>query len=197
MTNNTKLRKQLEFIIEIDKVKNILRKTKIFDGSKFENDAEHSWTISLMAVLLKEYANFEFNLERVLYMLLIHDIVEIDAGDTFLYSKDRDAASLNELKSAERIFGILDDDQKNFFLDIWKEFEEKKTNEAKFASVFDRLEPLLQNYTSKGYTWKTHNITRSMIIEKNKHIEEGSKQIWEFVQLLLDECVAKGYLSDL
>ena len=130
-------------------------------------------------------------------MLLIHDIVEIDAGDTFLYSKDRDAASLNELKSAERIFGILDDDQKNFFLDIWKEFEEKKTNEAKFASVFDRLEPLLQNYTSKGYTWKTHNITRSMIIEKNKHIEEGSKQIWEFVQLLLDECVAKGYLSDL
>jgi putative hydrolase of HD superfamily len=192
---NEKLEKQLQFIIEIDKVKDIIRKSKLFSGNRFENDAEHSWTICIMALLLKEYADFPVDISKVIVMLLIHDIVEIDSGDTFLYSDSRAQAHDNEQKAAERIFGLLDDDQKNYFLNIWNEFEERKTNEAKFAVIFDRLEPLIQNYVGEGYTWKKHNITYQMVIEKNKHIQEASEEIWEFVLKLLDKAVEKGYLK--
>jgi putative hydrolase of HD superfamily len=193
--HNQQLIKQLNFIIEIDKVKNIMRQSKLFDGSRFENDAEHSWTICIMAVLLKEYANFPVDIEKVIIMLLIHDIVEVDTGDTFLYAKERNEAEKNEKIAAQRIFGLLDDGQKEYFTGLWKEFEEKETNEAKFASVFDRLEPLIQNYLLEGYTWKKYNVTYDMVIKKIKHIEEGSKEIWEFVLRLLEKAVEKGYLK--
>jgi putative hydrolase of HD superfamily len=192
---NEKLEKQLQFIIEIDKIKNIIRKSKLFDRSRFENDAEHSWTICIMALLLKEYSNTTINMEKVISMLLIHDIVEIDAGDTFLYSDKRNVVHTDEKKAAERIFGLLDKDQKEYFINIWEEFEERKTNEAKYAAVFDRLEPLLQNYILEGYTWKKYNITYEMIIEKNKHIKEASDVIWEFVLTLLEKAIEKGYLK--
>jgi putative hydrolase of HD superfamily len=191
---NKRLEKQLNFIIEIDKIKNILRKSKLFDGNRFENDAEHSWTICIMALLLKEFSNFSVNIEKVITMLLIHDIVEIDAGDTFLYSTERKNAHNNEKNAAERIFGLLEKDQKDYFIKLWNEFEEKETNEAKFASVFDRLEPLIQNYITEGYTWKKHNITYDMVIKNNKHIENGSKEIWKFVLKLLEKAMEKGYL---
>jgi putative hydrolase of HD superfamily len=191
---NQRLENQLDFIIEIDKVKNIMRKSKLFDGNRFENDAEHSWTICIMALLLKEYSNFSVNIEKVIIMLLIHDIVEIDAGDTFLYSSERKNAQNNEKIAAERIFGLLEKDQKEYFINIWNEFEEKETNDAKFAAVFDRLEPLMQNYILEGYTWKKYNITYDMIIKNNKHIENGSKEIWEFVLKILDKAIKKGYL---
>jgi len=192
---NEKLEKQLQFIIEIDKIKNIMRKSKLFDNSRFENDAEHSWTICIMALLLKEYSNITINMEKVVSMLLIHDIVEIDAGDTFLYSDKRNIIHTDEKKAAERIFGLLDKDQKEYFMNIWEEFEERKTNEAKYAAIFDRLEPLLQNYILEGYTWKKYNITYDMIIEKNKHIREASDVIWEFVLKILEKAVEKGYLK--
>ena len=192
---NQKLEKQLRFIIEIDKVKDIIRKSKLFNGSRFENDAEHSWTISIMALLLKEYADFPVDISKVITMLLIHDIVEIDSGDTFLYSEKRGQVHNNEQKAAERIFGLLDEDQRNYFMILWNEFEERKTNEAKFAAIFDRLEPLLQNYICEGYTWKKHSIKYHMIIEKNKHIQDASGEIWEFVLKLLDKAVEKGYLE--
>jgi len=192
---NEKLENQLNFIIEIDKVKNIIRKSKMFDGSRFENDAEHSWTICIMALLLKEYSNITLNIERVVSMLLIHDIVEIDTGDTFLYSDKRNTVHTDEKKAAERIFGLLDKEQKEYFLNLWNEFEERKTNEAKFAAIFDRLEPLLQNYILEGYTWKKYNITYEMVIEKNKHIQEASDEIWKFVLKLLEKAVEKGYLK--
>ena len=191
---NQRLEKQLNFIIEIDKVKHILRKSKLFDGNRFENDAEHSWTICIMAFLLKEYSNFSINLEKVILMLLIHDIVEIDTGDTFLYSAERNNVHDIEKKAAERIFGLLDNDQKDYLMNLWDEFEEKETNEAKFASIFDRLEPLLQNYINEGFNWKKYNITYDMIIKNNKHIENGSKEIWEFVLKILDKALEKGYL---
>jgi putative hydrolase of HD superfamily len=192
---NKKLEKQLQFIVEIDKVKSIIRKTKLFHENRFENDAEHSWTICILALLLKEYSNFSVNIEKVIYMLLIHDIVEIDAGDTFLYSKNRNETHNKETKAAERIFGLLDNNQKEYFMDLWNEFEERKTNEAKFAAVFDRLEPLMQNYISEGYTWKKHNIKYEMVIEKNIHINEASEEIWNFVLKLLENAVEKGYLE--
>ena len=193
--HSLKLEKQLNFIIELDKVKNIFRKTKLFDSNRFENDAEHSWTVSIMAVLLKEYSNFEVDIEKVIIMLLLHDVVEIDAGDTFLYSADRNEAAEREEKAANRIFGLLETEQKELFISLWKEFEERETNEAKFASVFDRLEPLIQNYLTEGYTWKKHNITYEMVLKKNKHIKDGSEEIWNFVLLLLQKAVEKGYLQ--
>jgi len=192
---NEKLENRLNFIIEIDKVKNIIRKSKLFDGSRFENDAEHSWTICIMALLLKEYSNINLNIERVISMLLIHDIVEIDTGDTFFYSDKRDTIHTDEKKAAERIFGLLDKEQKEHFINLWDEFEERKTNEAKYAAIFDRVEPLLQNYILEGYTWKKYNITYEMVIEKNKHIQEASDEIWNFVLKLLETAVEKGYLT--
>ena len=192
---NKKLENQLNFIIEIDKVKSIIRKSKLFDGSRFENDAEHSWTICIMALLLKEYSNITLNIEKVISMLLIHDIVEIDTGDTFLYSDKRDTIHTDEKTAAERIFGLLEKEQKEYFLNMWNEFEERKTNEAKFAAIFDRLEPLLQNYILEGYTWKKYNITYEMVIEKNKHIQEASDVIWAFVLKLLEKAVEKGYIK--
>ena len=153
LNSKPQLAQQIAFIIEVDKVKNILRKSKLFDGSRFENDAEHSWTICMMAMLLKEYSNFPIDIERVIKMLLIHDIVEIDAGDTFLYSKDRNNVLEKEFKAAERIFGLLPAEQSQELISIWKEFEVRESNEAKFAAVFDRLEPLLQNYLTQGFAW--------------------------------------------
>jgi len=191
---NKRLEMQLDFIIEIDKIKNIFRKTKLFDGNRFENDSEHSWTICIMALLLKEYSNFSVNIERIIEMLLIHDIVEIDAGDTFLYSAERKNALEKEEIAAERIFGLLEKDQKEYLIKLWNEFEKKETNEAKFASVFDRLEPIMQNYITEGYTWRNNNINYDMVIKNNIHIKEGSKEIWEFVLKLLDKAVEKGYL---
>jgi putative hydrolase of HD superfamily len=192
---NENIEKQLEFIIEIDKVKNIFRKSKLFHGNHFENDAEHSWTICIMALLLKEYSNFSVDIEKVISMLLIHDIVEIDAGDIFLYSTSRDEAYDSEKKAAERIYGLLGKEQKEYFIKLWNEFEERETNEAKFAAIFDRLEPLLQNYILEGYTWKKYKITYEMIIEKNKHIKEASEEIWTFVLKILEKSVEKGYLK--
>ena len=192
---NKKLENQLNFIIEIDKIKNIIRKSKLFDGSRFENDAEHSWTICIMALLLREYSDITLNIEKVISMLLIHDIVEIDTGDTFLYSDKRNSIHTDEKRAAERIFGLLDKEQKDYFFNIWNEFEERKTNEAKYAAMFDRLEPLLQNYILEGYTWKKYNITYEMIIEKNRYIQEASDLIWEFVLKLLEKAVEKGYLN--
>jgi putative hydrolases of HD superfamily len=191
--DDSRLRGQLDFIYEVDKIKNILRKTKLFDGARFENDAEHSWTICLMAILLREYADFGVDVERVVGMLLIHDIVEIDAGDTFLYSAERADAAEREKKAAKRIFGMLEEDQSEELFGLWAEFEARETNEAKFAAVFDRIEPILQNYRNEGVTWKQHKISKAMVIDRNKHIAEASKEIWRFLLALLDECEAKGF----
>lgn len=191
-----RVRQQLDFILEIDKVKGILRQSKLFDGSRFENDAEHSWTICVMANLLREYSNFAVDIERVTLMLLLHDVVEIDAGDTFLYAKERETAPDREAVAAERIFGQLPEDQAARCLEIWREFEARKTPEAKYAAVFDRFEPVLQNYHNEGYTWKKFGITKSQVLEKNRHIAEGSEFIWDFFTQLIDDCVARGYLED-
>lgn len=191
--DDSRLRNQLDFMYEVDKIKNIVRKTRLFDRSRFENDAEHSWTICLMAFLLREYADFGVDIERVVAMLLVHDIVEIDAGDTFLYAAERAGAAEREEKAAKRVFGMLEEDQAEEFYGLWAEFEARETNEAKFAAVFDRIEPILQNYRNEGSTWKQHGITKAMVIERNKHIAEASTELWRFVLSLLDECQAKGF----
>lgn len=193
---NPRLARQLRFLVEVDKVKHILRRSKLFDGSRLENDAEHSWTLCLMAILGKEHSDVPVDLEKVLKMLLLHDVVEIDGGDTFLYSSQRSAAAERERVTAERVFGLLEEDQRHEFMALWEEFELRESPEARFAAALDRIEPLLQNYLNEGFAWKTHGVSFEMVKARNAHIAEGSAPLWDFVRNLLDEAQAKGYFHE-
>ncbi|MBI4652027.1 HD domain-containing protein [Candidatus Desantisbacteria bacterium] len=193
---NTRFQKQINFILEIDKLKTIFRKTRLLDNSRYENSAEHGWYMAIMAILLLEYSK-ESNIDilKVIKMALIHDIVEIDAGDTYLYdSESQKNKSQKEKKAAKRIFGILPDDQRDEFIILWNEFEEKKTKEAKFAAVLDRIGPLIQNYHTKGCEWKKNSIKSSQVYSANQHIEQGSTELWNFARQIIDDSVKKGYL---
>jgi putative hydrolase of HD superfamily len=192
---DTKLSAQLAFIIEVDKVKQIVRKTKLFDRSRFENDAEHSWSLSLMALVLQEYADEPVDVLKVIKMVLIHDVVEIDAGDTFLYASERADTYAVELAAAKRIFGMLPGRAGREFLELWEEFEAGRSPEARYAKALDRLEPLMQNYLNQGSSWKEHGITHSMVIKMNRHIARGAPRLWSFVEKLLEHCLAEGYLQ--
>lgn len=188
-----RLESQIQFLIEIDKIKHIFRKTKLFNKSRFENDAEHAWHLALMALVLGEYSNEQIEISKVIKMVLIHDIVEIDAGDVIVYdTQNRDLAREKEHLAAERIFGILPGDQKKEFIDLWNEFEERKTPESKFAAAIDRFEPILQNHLTDYYTWKTHGITHTQLHDKNQHIQDGSRIIWDVVGRIFNEAQEKG-----
>lgn len=192
-----RLKQQMEFIVEVDKVKNIIRQTYLSDAERKENDAEHSWHLALMAVLLKEYSNEEVDLSRVVPMVLIHDLVEIDAGDTYAYDEagaaDKEA---RERKAADRIFGLLPKDQGAWFRKLWEEFEAYETAEAKFAHVLDNCQPLLLNDASNGRSWVEHQVRKSQIYKRNEHIPEGSRAIWEYMQTLIDKHVELGHVID-
>lgn len=189
---HSKLQQQFAFLIEIDKVKSIIRKSRVYHGTALENDAEHSWHICVMAMVLEEYSNVKIDLFKVIKMLLIHDLVEIYSGDTFLYAENRDKVFENEKKSAEKIFGMLPEAQAMEFMDIWIEFEERKSAEAKYASVLDRIQPLLSNCLHQGYTWKEHKVSKEMVLSKNKHIAEGSDALWEYAKELIEKASSEG-----
>ncbi|MEJ6950797.1 HD domain-containing protein [Natronospora cellulosivora (SeqCode)] len=190
-----KLKKQLDFIYEVDKVKAIFRHTKLFDNSRYENDAEHSWHIAMMAIILSEYANEEIELAKVLKMVLIHDLVEIDAGDYIVYTDKVEEKAEKEMEAAKRIFAILPEEQGKELLELWQEFEKRETPEARFAAAIDRLEPLMQNYYTEGHAWKKHNICSKDILKANKHISEGSEKLWEYAEGMIRECVDKGLIK--
>ena len=192
-----RLQKQMEFILEVDKVKQIVRQTYLTDGTRKENDAEHSWHLALMAVLLKEYANEEVNLEKVIPMVLIHDLVEIDAGDTYAYDRAGLATQRDrETKAADRIFGMLPEDQGRRFRNLWEEFEAYETAEAKFAHVLDNCQPLILNDASGGKSWKEHTVHKSQIYKRNEHTAEGSREIWEYMKQLIDKHIQLGHVLD-
>ena len=187
---------QIEFIREIDKLKYIFRKTKLINSDRPENDAEHSWHLAMMAIVLAGHANEPIDLEKVMKMVLIHDIVEIDSGDVFAYDTTKSHDNFDEeLKAARRIFGILPKEQAEEFINIWIEFEEMKTPESKFARSLDRLEPLLQNASNNGGTWREFDVKFDKVIEKKKAIKDGSEELWKFAENLIDESVEKGILS--
>jgi putative hydrolase of HD superfamily len=194
ITNN--LLQQVEFIKEIDKLKYIQRRTKLFNSDRCENDAEHSWHLAMMTIVLAEHANYPIDELKVVKMVLIHDIVEIDAGDTFIYdtAKNHDNTK-EELLAARRIFGLLPAPQAKEFIDIWLEFEEGMTEEAKFARSMDRFEPLLQNTSNNGGTWAEFNVNYDKVYNKKKVIEKGSKSIWNYAENLINESVKKGILK--
>lgn len=190
------LLKQIDFIKEIDKIKYIQRRTKLFNSDRRENDAEHSWHLAMMAIVLSEHSDYEIDLLKVIKMVLIHDIVEIDAGDTFIYDQNKNHENTEEeLKSAKRIFGILPKEQAEEFIRIWTEFEEGKSNEAKFARTMDRLEPLLQNVSNDGGTWKEFGVKYQTVYDKKKVIKNGSTELWKFAKNLINDSVEKGVLE--
>ena len=187
---------QIEFIREIDKLKYIFRKTKLINSDRPENDAEHSWHLAVMAIVLAGHSNESVDLAKVMKMVLIHDIVEIDSGDVFVYDTSKSHNNFNEeLKAAKRIFGILPGKQAEELLHLWLEFEEMKTPESKFARSLDRLEPLLQNASNNGGTWREFDVNYDKVIEKKQVIKEGSEELWKFAKNLIDESVANGILK--
>lgn len=193
-TNN--LLQQINFIKEIDKVKYIQRKTKLFNSNRNENDAEHSWHLAMMTIVLAEHSNVPIDVLKVVKMVLIHDIVEIDAGDTFIYDTTKSHTNTDEERlAANRIFGMLPKEQATEFISIWEEFENGQTDEAKFAKSMDRLEPLLQNTSNDGGTWKEFDVSYDKVYEKKKVINEGSTTIWNYAEDLINESVEKGILK--
>lgn len=190
------LLKQIDFIKEIDKLKYIQRRTKLFNSDRHENDAEHSWHLALMAIVLAEHSNEPINVLKVIKMVLIHDIVEIDAGDTFIYDNQKNHSNTDQERiAANRIFGLLPEQQAHELIEIWEEFETGLTNEAKFARAMDRLEPLLQNSSNNGGTWKEFGVKYSKVYEKKKVIKDGSESIWTFAEKLINDSVEKGILE--
>ena len=191
-----RLRKQLEFIIEVDKAKEIFRQTLVSNGKRYENDAEHSWHLALMAPLLKEYVKDDVNIERVMNMVIIHDLVEIDAGDTFCYDVEgyKDKAE-REQKAANRIFNLLPKDQAEIIFSLWNEFEDMSTPESKYANVLDRLQPILLNISTDGRKWLDNGTSRDMVLKRMAVIEDESPELWDLVNDIVDFAIQKGYLK--
>ena len=176
-----RLERQFDFIKEIDNEKFIQRQTRLSDNARRENDAEHAWYMAIMTVLLSEYANEKIDVLRTVIMLLIHDIVEIDAGDTYAYDEERQKTQHErESQAADRIYALLPEDQQKKMRDIWEEFEEAKTPEAKFAHTMDNLQPAMLNTVNGGVAWKERGIAMSQIMKRNAHTAEGSQDLWDY-----------------
>lgn len=194
---NERLQKQIAFIKEIDKVKSIFRQTYLADGTRKENDAEHSWHIALMAVLLKEYVSEDVDVAKVMTMVLIHDLVEIDAGDTYAYdSEGAKSKREREVKAADRIFGILPEDQGMYLRELWEEFEAYETPDAKYAHLLDNFQPLLLNDASGGRSWNEHGVHKSQIYKRNEKVQETSEEIWNTIQEVVESHIAKGNIIE-
>ena len=194
---NERFKNQIEFILEIDKLKRIQRRTTLLDKSRQENSAEHSWHIALIVLILSEYAE-EDNLDilQVIRLLLAHDLVEIDAGDTYCYDEiGRQDQKAREMKAADRIFSLLPADQADRFRSLWDEYEARKTPESRFANAIDRLQPLLHNYFTRGHTWQKHGIRKKQVIARMKPVDDGSHFLWDYVSRLIDDAVARGFLA--
>ena len=193
--DSDRFEKQLQFILEIDKLKTISRRTYLLNAERLENTAEHSWHLAMLAMLLAEHANEPVNVSRVIRMVLVHDIVEIDAGDTYYYDPvgALDKAD-RESRAADRLFGLLPADQGKELRDLWEEFEACRTPDPRFAAALDRFMPQLHNYHTRGKSWSEHGVTADRVLERNACIAEGSGKLWERAQSLLNDAVAKGFL---
>lgn len=192
-----RMKKQIEFLMEIDKVKNIFRQTYLADGKRKENDAEHSWHLAVAAFLLKEYVSEEVDVFKVIIMVLIHDLVEIDAGDTYAYDyKGAETKRAREEAAADRIFGILPKDQGDYFRELWEEFEAYESADAKYAHLLDNFQPLLLNHESGGKSWTEHEVKKSQIYKRNEKIEETSPEVWEWMKEIVDRHIELGHVKD-
>ena len=188
--------RQVRFILELDKEKNILRRTHLSGYGRRENDAEHAWHLAAMTWLLSEYANEKFDVAKTMLMVLLHDVVEIDAGDSYAYDPAaQKTAHERELAAAERLYHILPEDQGTYLENLWKEFEEGETPEARFAHVMDNFQPMLLNNSNEGDDWRKNGVARSQVEKRNTHTSEGSEQIWEYMKAIIDQNVKRGSLK--
>lgn len=192
---NARVDRQLSFLLEADKLKKVERRSILMDGSRNENSAEHSWHVALAALALAQHAGEPVDVNRVIRMLLVHDIVEIDAGDTFAYdTTGRLDQHAREEEAARRLFGLLPEDQAEELMALWVEFERRESAESRYANAIDRLLPVFHNYAAEGGAWLAHGISRSQVLERVGCIEQGAPSLWGAVRDLIDEAVAKGYL---
>ncbi|NOH23885.1 HD domain-containing protein [Vibrio europaeus] len=192
-----RLEKQLALLMELDQLKSVLRRTRVKSAEgRLENSAEHSWHVALMAILMEEHANEPVNIARVVKMLLLHDVVEIDAGDTFVYDVAATAEQeQKELDAAHRLFGMLPEEQGQSLLQLWLEFESAQTADAKFAKALDRIIPMLLNYHNQGQSWQEHGVTRHQALTINQKIEFGSQALWDKAKQIIDDATNKGWLK--
>lgn len=191
-----RLQKQIEFVIEIDKLKNIYRQTYVLGEERKENDSEHSWHIALMAFLLAEYSEKTIDVLKTMKMLLIHDIVEIDAGDTYCYDAEGyKTKAEREEKAAQRIFGFLPENQCSELYSLWREFEDGSSDEAKFAAVLDRIQPLILNYTKNGISWKEHDVCKEQVAGRYSQTSEASEKLTQLAMNIINDAHEKGWLK--
>lgn len=192
---SNRLLKDIEFIVEIDRMKKILRQTSVIGLDQRENDAEHSWHISIMAMILKEYSNEEIDILKVIKMLLTHDLVEIYAGDTFCYDvKGNEDKRERELKAAEKIYGMLDEDKGKELRSLWDEFEEMNTPESLFAASMDRIQPMLSNYYNDGGTWKKYSVEKENIYKRISPVEKSSDELWDYMKYIIEDAEKRGLI---
>jgi len=189
------IEKVLEFIVELDELKQVLRKTRPIGLDRYENSAEHSWHVCLSALMLKEYSNEAIDIDRVIRMLLIHDIGEIDAGDTIVYQEEMQEAKLKEAEGVARVFGLLPHGKAEEYVRLWREFEFEDTADARFARAIDRIPPILHNLHGDAHAWKENNIPIETVLKVNSRIKHGSQQLWEVIESKLNEVAASGILG--
>ncbi len=191
-----RLRDQVRFILEIDKLKGVLRRTYLVDGTRRENSAEHSWHVAVMATVLAEHANEPVDAGRVARMLLVHDIVEVDAGDTFVYdTAGAESKAERERAAADRVFGLLPSDQRAELRSLWEEFEAVSSPDARFAAALDRMMPVLHNIHTGGRAWRENSVTADMVISRNSRMAEGSVALWEYLRGEIEGAVERGHLA--
>jgi putative hydrolase of HD superfamily len=194
--DGSRLEQQIGFILEVEKLKQVFRQTLLVDDKRRENDAEHSWHLALMALLLEDHAVDAVDILHVVKMVLIHDIVEIDAGDTFAYDEaGQEGKEEREREAATRIFGLLPAQDGHELVQLWEEFEARQTADARYANALDRFQPLLLNYHAGGDTWRRHGVRKDQVIARNRHISEGSPALWDYARELIDRAVAEGKLD--
>ncbi len=195
MEQKTRLEKQMNFLMEMDKSKNIMRQTYLANGERKENDAEHSWHLAIMCLLLGEYANENIDLLKTVTMVLFHDVIEIDAGDTYAYdTKGNETKAERENIAAKRLYSMLPEDQGAKLAALWEEFEKGETPEAKFARTLDRVQPLALNNASGGRSWKEHKITKEQVYQRNQQTHLGSEVLWEYAKALIERNAEEGKL---
>jgi putative hydrolase of HD superfamily len=189
------IKQTLDFIIEIEKLKDVHRKTRPVRLDRYENSAEHSWHVCLSALMLKDYANDDVDIDRVIKMLLIHDLGEIDAGDTIIYASETQAIKDEEEAGIKRILNILPDGKADEYLSLWQEFETGETTDSKYAKAIDRVPPLLHNLHGNGHSWKKHNISKEQVFSVNQRIAKGSEKLWDVLEQELEDAVESGILK--
>ncbi len=189
------IKQTLDFIVEVEKLKDVYRKTRPVGLDRYENSAEHSWHVCLSALMLKDYANDAIDIDSVIKMLLIHDLGEIDAGDTIIYASETQAIKDEEAAGIKRVLEILPEGKQEEYMALWHEFEAGETPDSKYAKAIDRVPPILHNLHGDGHSWKKHNIPKEKVFSVNKRIAKGSEKLWEVIEDKLQQAVENGVLK--